>query len=338
MNMFPPQRIPIAASAVAVAALAMLPFAATLNAQSFSLKAGDPSLTGPPFEDDILTAGPVITVAGVGAAGTEVDALSFGRISAFDAGIPVEFSVAVGSGGVPLSAVALEAAGAAGGAGDEPADIFVEAAGSNILLDDGDGIANPGVAPGLGLVEPASAPPFDDIDGWDNQGGPGLGFVWFSFSGATAGGMGVSGADLWVGAPGIGGYDLGVPPPLFATSVELGLVAGDEIDAMVIYEDSVAVGGLATAGDMVLFSLATGSPSLGGALPGTSGADVFSVTGVVGGSAAAPGGPLLLHRASATLGLLAGDEVDAIDVVPEPTITALLGLVGLISLLRRRRR
>jgi hypothetical protein len=106
----------------------------------------------------------------------------------------------------------------------------------------------------------------------------------------------------------------GAPPVVFIPEAALGLAPGDDIDCFCLF--TTGAPGTGT----VLFSLAPGSPSLvGGALPGTSPADLFLVT--------APGAPLLFAAAPA-LGLLPAsgfppfDNVNALKCVkplePEP--------------------
>lgn len=103
------------------------------------------------------------------------------------------------------------------------------------------------------------------------------------------------------------------PPPLplavqlYASFDELGLRQGDDIDGLVVFD--LDENGLFGGNDLVLFSLAPGSPSLsliaGASLSGAA-ADVF---------AALPGRPPTLFAAAGELGLGAGpDNMDALDL------------------------
>lgn len=87
----------------------------------------------------------------------------------------------------------------------------------------------------------------------------------------------------------------------WAVPAQLGLVPGDDIDGLVVWERGAV--GVATAGvDMVLFSLAPGSPSLVG-----SPADIY-VSDLTGAFC-----PFVQANA---LGLRVVDNVDGIDVLP----------------------
>lgn len=85
----------------------------------------------------------------------------------------------------------------------------------------------------------------------------------------------------------------------------LGLGAGDDLDALAIVD--VAPLDTLTAADRIYYSLAAGSPALGA----DSAADIFchTVAGVTCGAVAGR-----LEMAAATLGLLAGDDLDALDI------------------------
>jgi hypothetical protein len=107
---------------------------------------------------------------------------------------------------------------------------------------------------------------------------------------------------------------------------------GDDIDGMVWFEDDT--GGVPTPGpspgDLMIFSLTPGSPTLAqlGYVPGTGGADLFFVR---------PGGAVGLFAPAGALGLLPTDDIDGLDVVPEPGVLALFCLCTLSMMLRRRR-
>jgi len=85
----------------------------------------------------------------------------------------------------------------------------------------------------------------------------------------------------------------------------LGLGAGDDLDALAIVD--VAPLDTLTAADRIYYSLAAGSPALGA----DSAADIFCHT-VAGATCGAVAGRL--EMAAATLGLLAGDDLDALDI------------------------
>ncbi len=88
----------------------------------------------------------------------------------------------------------------------------------------------------------------------------------------------------------------------WAVPAQLGLVPGDDIDGLVVWERGAV--GVSTAGvDLVLFSLTPGSPSLGAA----SAATLF-VSDLTGAFC-----PFVLAN---TLGLRGVDNVDGIDILP----------------------
>jgi len=238
----------------------------------------------------------------------DVDALSYGAdSSAGDA--PVVFSVALGSAGLPDTAVAEQAAC---GPAQPQADAFsAPLDGSNSLLFDGDGInSDCPTADALGLVE---RPLSDDLDALNEQ-PPGFvdpeadgsidEAVFFSLAaGSPTLDVSIRGpADvLWT----VGGFQ----PGIYASAEALGLQPGDDIDALCLinegeflYEPEV---------DAIAFSLAPGSPTLGAI--GASPADVLGP------------GPQVLFAAS-DLGLREDDDLNAMTcfaeaIVPQPTPT-----------------
>jgi hypothetical protein len=153
------------------------------------------------------------------------------------------------------------------------------------------------------------------------------GVIYFSIDPFTAlayGGPPAGSAAHVYFAMGADGYDAAVPA-IYASEADLGLVPGDDIDALVVYEDGDVVFG---AADVVRFSLTPASPSLGiGAGP----AEIFEVAGA--GALPAVATP------AAALGLLFSDDLDALDV-PEPAagLAWCSALVALLLLGRRRRR
>ncbi len=325
----------IASHRLFTTAMSLLVFAAfTLSASALTFSVSAPSATVAPAvimnEDDLANPGPVVLFPGsgppVGGSGIEVNAFSYGRLGA--PGLTAIFSVAPPPAGIPGTAVAFEA-----GAGDHPADVYSSFIGSgfNTQLWDGDGIVaappTPGApSPPLGLFEPFSSALIDDLDAVDGRFAPtplpGLGpTIFWSVDPFTYGG-GFS-ADIFFG-PAAAGYAAGPAPYVAAAGIGLvGGAAGDDIDALVYFEDGVAG---ATPGDVILFSLAAGSPTLGGG--------AFAGPGDI--LITAPGGAPGIFALAGTIGLLPGDELNALDIIPEPGVSALI-LVGLLGAIRRRR-
>ena len=301
------------------------------QAATYSIDASGPLR----FEDDLFNPGPGMAYSGSGAPGIEVNAMSYGRTGQI--GSTIHFSVASGAVGAPNTAVNGEATGftgAAGSIGDESADVFSSAGGgSNVQIWDGDGVVafggTPGApAPPLGLAEPKA----DNVDAYDARTTapslPNLGAsIFFSVDPATAAGPygGSSSADIFM-MPAIPGYSIppSVPPPPYAAAAQLGLQLSDDIDALVYFEDGTPG---PTAGDVVFFSLAPGSPTLAGL--GASPADILSTS-------PGAGTPVPFMPASA-LGLTPGDDLNALDVVPEPTFSVLLVLALAAGCALRRR-
>ncbi len=294
-------------SVILALTLALTSATGQVAAQSFSIDIPSPGITPPVPGDAILGPGPVVAsppppptialpapilVAGAGA-GLEVDAFSYDVHSVF-APDGANFGVGPGSAGVAGSAVMAESGG------DEVADLYYSAfTMTNVLTHDGNGSSG---TP-LGLPEPA----FANLDAADmTVPPPALGSVTvlFSVDGATAAGPygGASPADIFA-APNGPGYSLpgGMPPGVYAAAATLGLMAADDVDALFWMEDGMAG---ATAGDMVFFSLAPGSPSLGGL--GASAADILVTS---------PGGAPAVAHPAAAIGLVgATDNLDALDM------------------------
>jgi hypothetical protein len=245
-----------------------------------------------------------------------VDGISLGRpVAEAMAGIiGFEFSVDAPSVGAAGTAVFAESA-----AGDHMADIFFSAgAGANFQIFDGDGVPTPGPAPSMGLLEAATSMLSDDTDGWDARapggglGGP-AGGVFFSVDPLTPlVGLGyVSPADVHFG---VGfGYDGPGAFVVYAAAGALGLVPGDDIDALVVFDDGDFM--FTPGTDVTLFSLTPGSPTLGAL--GSDAASVLFSSGVPG-----------VLVPSVMLGLLPTDNLDALDVriIPEPSSLAMFGI------------
>ncbi len=119
--------------------------------------------------------------------------------------------------------------------------------------------------------------------------------VYFSLDAASPA-LFASGADVYFSPAG------GGPFFIFSFPAQMGLLMGDEIDSLVMWDRGV-IGAPNPGVDLALFSLAPGSPSLGGASP----AAIF-VTGF--NFAFCPFTP------ANQLGLLAADNVDGLDVMP----------------------
>lgn len=152
-------------------------------------------------------------------------------------------------------------------------------------------------APGV-----AVAPPQDNIDGVEldvlDVTGDNLHdrITYFSLDAASPA-LGGSPADVLVSPPGAGGFGV------FAPFAQLGLQFADDIDSLVIW-DRGAIGAVDAGVDLVLFSLAPGSPTLGAF--GVSPADILvsDFTGV-----------FCLFTPANQLGLLNTDNVDGLDVI-----------------------
>lgn len=244
--------------------------------------------------------------------------------------LALAYSVGRTATGFPIggNALAFEAA-AAGPEGAVGADLYTPAGPllpgpcglppvlPNALLSDGDGKTGGAPPPrlGLGLDE---LPPFtyasqDNVSGLELEnyaGGP----VYFTVDAATAALLGVSPADILARFP-------GGPPGfiMWAPAGMLGLVPGDDIDALSVGDVVPADMALTPGVDSVFFSLKAGSPSLGllphcGLIPGpASPGDVWWSMG--------PGLPApfvdaeMLGLATVRAGFAANDELDALDFV-----------------------
>lgn len=95
---------------------------------------------------------------------------------------------------------------------------------------------------------------------------------------------------------------VGLPTVLWAPAANLGLGAGDDVDALVVWDRGV-IGAVDPGVDLVLFSLAPGSPALGANSP----ADLF-VSDLTGA--------FCLYMQANQLGLRIADNLDALDVMP----------------------
>ena len=158
-----------------------------------------------------------------------------------------------------------------------------------------DGVAPPW--PFLGL-QPAS-----DVDGWAWVAPPGAAQAYFTLDAATAAAYAVTPADIfWVNMGG-----------LFATRAALGLVAGDDIDALSVHQTGNPP--VWEAGELIYFSLRPGSPSL--AANGWSPADILAVFS---------GGVPFVWAPAGALGLLPTDDINALQIFDPPSVPSLSGI------------
>ena len=182
-----------------------------------------------------------------------------------------------------------------------------------------------GEVPLISLLADNTDNPLDNLDAisfeeYDMNGGPATDRPTFFSLGANSPslGGGFSAADILISPAGSGGFNV------FAPAAQMGLVTDDDLDALALLD--LDQSGTVSAGDMGLFSLAPGSPTLAGL--GASPADVFLT--LFNGTSA-------VRYPAASLGLLFEDNVDALEVqIPEPATLSLLAIGGL-ALLRRRR-
>jgi hypothetical protein len=259
-----------------------------------------------------------------------------GLSSGLDAGNQYMYSVTFGSLGLPASPVAFEVA-----VGTGPSHIFGPGPVLGPLPAEAEGDVFTVVGPGFGAVvtPTAFAPvPTDEFFlGLNVGGGPAgdnLNSLTYRMP-AVPGGFYYSLAAGGLGASPLLPADIalaGVAGPWApAPALGLDLVGGpgsDDIDALLVRD--LGILGIYEPGiDFVAFSLTPGSATLGalGYVPGTGGADLFVPAGAL---------PALFMPAVA-FGLLPTDNLDAIDVVPEPSSALLLLGTTLPLLLRRRR-
>lgn len=192
---------------------------------------------------------------------------------------------------------------------------------------DGDGTS----ALPLGLAEPFGTFA-NDVDGFDSRPGVLDGSIYWTVDAATAGGVpaystpGFTANDVFIG-PAASGY--ATAPVIYVAGAALGLVAGDEMDALAVKEDGTP--GFTPGLDGIFFSLAPGSPSLVGA--GASPGDVLFSAG---------GGAFGVFTAGTLLGLAPTDNLDALDIIPVPEPmglgSACAALVLGFAVWRRRRK
>ena len=270
---------------------------------SFTVTANDPLAAQGVTPADILSAGgnAVILCDDLGLlcvdpiASDAIGGLSYGQDFVSTEDLPIQFSVASGTLGLPGTAVRIEADCTL----PEPqADVFATAGdGSNVQVLDGDGLAcgaNSGA--GLYLDEEPSSSDLSALDGEaciladpNCDGVPeNPVFLTLAPGSPTLAALGAFPSDILMA-----GVDY--VPLEWANHAALGLDAGDAIDALCVLDNGDGVYGV---GDQVLLSLAPGSPTL--AAQSYSPADLL-----------APGSPPSRRFTTASLGLQATDDVDA---------------------------
>ncbi len=267
--------------------------------------------------------------------GDVVDAISDGMDPVF---VPHTdyFSVTRGSIGAAGSGVAIESSIADTPPGLTPghaSDIFVSSpalAGTNILAPAPFGWTlgtTTGDEANIGLITPNFAPAGgDNVNAYDLALIPAGAPVYFSLTAGspTLVGLGATPADILA----VGG-GFGPVPVIFLPSVALGLPAGPfEMDGLAL---ATGPGGAFAGPGSIEYSLDSASA----ALLGLSGADILGLSAL--------GGVALVHP-HLSIGLLFGDDIDALDVdqqiiVPEPGSLALLGMASIslagLALVRR---
>jgi len=254
---------------------------------SFSVAPGGPSGLEAAEIFDLPTA-PRISPPNLGLTITDdLDALSYG-IDYINYNASVRFSVDPSSVGVGGSAVFTQAS-----AGEAHADEFrvspaFPIGGSNVqVLDETGDTAPPFPLLISDDVDALAEPPASFVD-LDGDGVPDLP-VYFSLAAGspTLAGIGAGPADILMSTG-------GMTPTVYITHTALGLVPGDDIDALCLDAET----------NTVLFSLAPGSPSLvtGAASP----ADLF------GGAAPPLSSPPPVYAPAWVLGLLEDDNLNAL--------------------------
>jgi len=329
---------------------------------------------GVPAPGPLPPPGTVIPVGALGiapgAAGfVEVDALSYGMDAVqgqwfFSVD---EYAVGLVGAAAPPNVTTEGAAGMMEASADVFTDIGLPpgpvapfAVMGNTAFLDGDGIP-PFGGPGLGLFEPNPPTPGGAVDPGDNLDAVDidtsvagiLGPVFLSLDSGfldpiegpgantgTAAANGFVGGDVLISAGGVLG--MYAPAAMLGLDLTAGIVDSDDLDALALNDNG---DGIYTIGvDTIYFSVRRGSAVIGmldsiWGVPIEEG-DVLVPPVVAGGLPGiwVPGEALGL----ATMRMIGGlpdqrpDELDALDVVPEPGTVSFLVIVGL-ALLRRRR-
>jgi hypothetical protein len=233
----------------------------------------------------------------------DLDAFSFGDDLAGDGPGVIEFSVspdAQGAAGTDVRGQVMCPPAQPGLSPEAEPDIFRSTLdGSNLHLFDGNGpVGSCASAFPLGLTEAATAR--DDLDALDmsdattvdtNGDGVPESPVYFSLDAGSPSlsTLGASAADVLVTSG-------GAAPEAYATAAALGLQAGDDLDGLCLADNDATFG----AADTLRFSLAPGSSTL-------------AAIGAGPGDVLAPGSPPAVATSALSLGLLAGDDADAMD-------------------------
>ena len=276
-----------------------------VQAQSFSISSGSAVTASSVHPSDVLGAGayPLIICENLGllcidpvtGAPDDIRGLSYGYDFAAGGSPPIQFSVAAGSRGLAGTAVRAEADCSPA---EPQADVFEAALdGQNYQDLDGDGAAcssNSGF--GLDLSEGVSGDNLDEIardpclfvDADCNGDPEDPIFVTLAAGSPTLSAINAAPSDvLMTGSE--------IEPSIFANgTADLGLQASDVIDALCVRENGDGSYG---SGDLIMFSLAAGSPSL--TTWQASAADLLTPRN------------LFRYRASA-LGLQAADDIDGL--------------------------
>jgi len=242
-------------AAIAFVFLMVLPLMA-VNGQDFSVDPVSPEVPLPFSPVDIVAQGGAAVLVPAVSLGLlpidNIDGISYGADFVRPVNpvnpLAVRFSVSRATTGMFAGAVNLEATGN-GAAGD----IFW-----GFIIPNGGAAQGPWRwqdAPAIGLTP---LPVQSDVDGVEGlNAGVFPPTAYFSVDVATAVRLGVSPADiLYQGAVGPGA----LPPVVFAPEVIMGLLPGDDIDAVAIFD--IVMPGIYGAGDFIFVSLTPGSPSL----------------------------------------------------------------------------
>ncbi|MDJ0836036.1 MAG: DUF6073 family protein [Acidobacteriota bacterium] len=261
---------------------------------SFSLAAGGPTSLDPVTIHEIPTVPEILPPALGLTSSDELDGLSYGT-AFIDNMADIFFSVDAASAGAASTAVFVESmAGEAHGDEFRVAPPFPAGGGNTQDYDENGSSAPPVPLSICDDIDALAEPPTEYVDP-DEDGVPDSP-VYFSLAlgSPSLGTLGFSAADILVTSG-------GSSPAVEVSHDQLGLTPADDVDAF-CYDPA--------AGDIV-FSLAPGSPSLGGASP----ADLFRVAGI---------GPVLpsppLWAPASVLGLETGDNLNALKcTLPEVT-------------------
>ncbi|MCG3181627.1 MAG: hypothetical protein BIFFINMI_04025 [Phycisphaerae bacterium] len=308
--------------------------AAPTAADTFSIDAASPSAGASLLPGSVLAFGPTTHVPQQSfglAIGDELDALSDGT----DIGQIIFFSVGRGSTGA-AGQTDLFTVGGQALRGQQAGDVFVTVTADGVLsrpvgynqlaTDQTQYGLSPILAPffyNSGPLDNLDALNFSEFDTLP-VGGDGTPdrAIFFSLAAGspTLTTLGASAADVLLWNP------VDSTLSIWQPATTLGLTSGDDLDALALGVVANPDGSYTPV--QAWFSLAPGSPSLGG----DSGADIFHTTF---------GGDYSLLYTAEQLGLSDADNVDALEIspVPEPATLALLLVGGALAIgLARRRR